>query len=484
MRRLCALVLAVAWGCAKAAPPEAASDAGFAEMPTVSADNSWAPVAPVVAETVSGAPIWLAERPGLPLVSVRVVFPGGAALDGADAPGTAALADEMITRGAAGMTAAEFSEALQQDAIHLDAWTSRTATVVEVDCTRDTLPRALDLMADAILRPTFDPDELERARAQRLQRRREALDEPRWVSAEVAWRAWVGADSPMSHPVQGTLAGIEAITRDLAQSSWATRSHLSGAHWVVVGDVDLDELNPLLEERFGKVESETDPLGMPVPPPPTAGAESARGARLLVDNPGASQTVLRVLLPGWAPDDPERVAGELGVVVLGGTFTSRLNALLREEKGYTYGARATHGTQRGSGVVIASTNVFVDVTGPALTDLVAELERLPEGITEAEAGKAQASKRTDAIETEGSRSGLADSLVNQVIDGLPAGAHIQALTLASRADAAAITRTLDSLSLDAGLVVVTGDLEKVGEAVKAALPGDWVEVTPLGEPVP
>ncbi len=475
------LLLPLLTGCPKAGP---VGNPNFpAAIPTVVPDNSWSPPAPQVVTTVGGAPLWVDTQPGLPLVSIELVVPGGAVLDPSHQPGLSSFADAMVLRGAGDRDAAAFSAALQEKAIQLDVSTGRTGTVFQIGCTRDALPDAMALFADAILRPSFDGDEVERMRTQVVQASRDALDDPRTVASNVSWAQWFGPDSPLAHNPDGTAEGLAAPTAEELRASWTQRAHAERTHWVAVGDISAEEVQSLIETHFGAWSGSGEPAPLLVPPP-TAGVAATPGARVLVDNPGASQTVLSVMLPGWAPGSPERVAGDLGVVVLGGTFTSRLNALLREEKGYTYGARASLVTGPGYGVVVVRTNVFIDVTGPALADLVAELKKLPEGVTEDEAGKGRAARRTDAIETAASRGATANTLVGLVLDGRPHDGIIADLNLASRVDAAAINSTLNRLSMDQSLVVVVGDLARIEGPVKEALPGDWIRVDAQGRPLP
>lgn len=469
-------------GCPKA--PAVPSVPFPATPPTVTPDDSWMPTPPTVHETVAGGSLWHAHRPGLPLVSLRLVLPGGSSLDPADRPGLTALSDAMLLRGAADRDSAAFSAALQTEAITLHVDTRRTATVVSLDCTTDALPTALDLLADALKSPRFDADEVGRAQQQRVQARKDAADDPRTVASEVGWRLWFGPDSPHAHPPDGSIAGLQAADAGALADSWARRAHPASARWIVVGDLESSQLIGMLEARLSDWTG-SDGLAVPLelPPPPGADGPHLAGGRVLVDNPGASQTVLRVMMPAWSPSDPMRVAGDLGVVALGGTFTSRLNSLLREEKGYTYGARAGLAVGPGYGVVVAYTNVFRDDTGPALTDLSAELVRIREGVTDAETGKARASRRTDAIETAASRSGTADLMVSLALSGRPPDGQVADLHLGARADAAAISSAVGRLELDKALVVVVGDLAEVEDAVTTALPGDWQRVDAQGEMV-
>lgn len=474
--------LLLATGCPKAPVPTTPFPGA---PPAVTPDSTWAPQAPEVLSTVAGAQLWHVHRPGLPLVSLRLVLPGGSSMDPTDQPGLTAFSDAMLLRGAGGLDAAAFSAALQRDAIDIGIDTHRTGTVVSVDCTADTLPRALELLDSALTEPRFDPDEVARARSQRVQSRRDALDDPRSVAAAVGWTLWFGPDSPLAHGPAGTVAGLEAVEAEDLSQSWSARERPAGARWIVVGDVEPDRIQSLLDRQFGDWAAERADTPAPeVPPPPGRTAPHAKGGRVMVDNPGASQTVLRVWMPGWTPDDPQRVAADLGVVALGGTFTSRLNSLLREEKGYTYGARASLATGRGFGAVSVYTNVFIDTTGPALTDLTAELRRITEGVSADETAKARASRRTDAIELSAGRASTADHLTGLALDGRGADGLLADLHMSARVEAPDVARVLSRLSLDDALVVVVGDLSTIRAPVEAALDGPWTELDSHGQPLP
>ena len=472
----------LATACPKAEPPAPPAPPFPADPPAVVADNTWAPAAPEVVTTVAGAQLWHVHRPGLPLVSLRLVLPGGSVLDPDDMPGLTAFSDAMLMRGSGDMDAAAFSTALQRDAIDLGVSTSRSSTVVSLDCTTEALPTAMALLDQALSSPRFDAGEVDRARTQRVQSRKDALDDPRSVASSVGWGQWFGTDSPYAHASSGTVSGLEATGSDALAESWSARARPETARWVVVGDVDQATAAGLIAEHFGDWQAVGD-APPDLPPPPGRTTPHAKGGRILVDNPGASQTVLRVWMPGWTPNDPQRVAGDLGTVALGGTFTSRLNALLREEKGYTYGARAGVVTGKGYGAVQVYTNVFIDTTGDALTDLTGELRRITEGVTDSEVGKGRASRRTDAIEIAAGRSATADMLAGLIADGRNADGQLADLHMAARAEADDINRVLATLSLDDSLVVVVGDLEKIRAPVEAALPGAWTELDAHGKPV-
>ena len=274
-------------GCPKA--PAVPSVPFPATPPTVTPDDSWMPTPPTVHETVAGGSLWHAHRPGLPLVSLRLVLPGGSSLDPADRPGLTALSDAMLLRGAADRDSAAFSAALQTEAITLHVDTRRTATVVSLDCTTDALPTALDLLADALKSPRFDADEVGRAQQQRVQARKDAADDPRTVASEVGWRLWFGPDSPHAHPPDGSIAGLQAADAGALADSWARRAHPASARWIVVGDLESSQLIGMLEARLSDWTG-SDGLAVPLELPHAAEHRAVRAERG-VETPGAVHRV-------------------------------------------------------------------------------------------------------------------------------------------------------------------------------------------------
>ena len=117
------------------------------------------------------------------------------------------------------------------------------------------------------------------------------------------------------------------------------------------------------------------------PPGPLATAESAEPGLYLVHKPGAAQSELRVGHLSVSSLDPDWYPLQVANYVLGGNFTSRINLNLREDKGYTYGARSGFEGGVRPGAFVAGAAVATDVTAAALAELLGELERITAGIT-------------------------------------------------------------------------------------------------------
>ena len=459
------MLLALALACAK--QPDVIMDP-LTHPPEVEPAPAFIPVTPEARTLSNGATLWYVHRPGLPLVSIQLVIPGGSVSDPTDAPGTVHLSDGMVMEGAGSRDATAFSAEADRLALDLSVETWGVASVVTMDAHTDRFQDGLSLFADAVLRPHFDPSQLDRVRDAVIADLKERRDDPRSISLLVRDQVYYGADNPLAHPISGSITGIGSATIESLKASWQARFAPGQATFVVVGDVDPDTLIQALETRFGEWAGEGMTVSLTAPERPANGPEL-----IFVDHPDTSQTSLRVMMPAPGLGDERLVAAQLGSIVLGGTFTSRLNQLLREEKTYTYGARAGVSAWRSHGSLAASTAVQVDKTAPALKDLLAEIERYAQGIDAAELVKAQSAKKTRIIEAMGSRSDIASVYAGLAASGRPISGLADALERSQAATITDVQAGIDASSLAQAVVVVVGDLSKFRETVEEAVPGQW-----------
>ncbi|MFZ5477538.1 MAG: M16 family metallopeptidase [Myxococcota bacterium] len=421
MRLLLALLVACA---PKPAPVEPAPVAPappadlLPPMPAVGPEVPFAPPVPETGALSNGASVWVVPQPGLPLVTVQLSVPGGSATDPKGAEGTAALADRMLTQGAGKRDAEAFAAEVERLGIQLDVGTSLTHSTVTMSFMRDKLEPALVLLADMLQAPRFGKADFAREKDLAVSALKDDQDDPAAVAVKVAWATWFGEGHPYGKPEDGTVKGMLAVTLKGAQGYHSSAWNAAGARFTVAGDVGLADTLAALEPRFGKGWKATKPAGVT---PPAAPAHD-RAPIVVVDKPGSAQTAFYLVFPGLAFGDPNLPAARAGTIVLGGTFTSRLNALLREKKGYTYGVRARVVPTVGAGVFAISTRIRTDATADALVDLVGELDAIRKGVTAEEIVKARGAWRSDLVEAMETRGGTAGTFGEWHAHGLPPAA--------------------------------------------------------------
>ncbi len=463
------LLYATLLACPKKNPESAAMpESSLAERPEIPAPLSFTPPTAELLKLESGAELWVIHQPGLPLVAIDLVVHGGKAADGI--AGEARLCDKMMLRGAGERDATAFAEVLDQQAIDLSTATYDTASMISLATHTGRLSTGLELMADAVVHPTLEPEEFDKLLAQTKASLDENLARPPVVASWVASRLYLGEGHPLSNPAIGTKASLEEVGVEACTASLETRFRPDRATFVVAGDLSAEDAKVALDAAFADWTGPAEePLDLP-------SAEPSPGF-YLVDDPGSTQSSLRVVMPGWHAVHPERTSAQLGVIVLGGTFTSRLNRLLREEKGYTYGARANLSYGAGYGQVVASTSVRSDVTGAGLRDLLDQLQLVTEGIDTAELDKAKGARRTTLTSRVETRSSTAGTWAWYMADGQPSSQMAEDLAAIDAATLETVNAALAQLDLSQAVVVVVGDISQIEAQLAEHVPeATWTTV--------
>jgi predicted Zn-dependent peptidase len=439
------------------------------QPPTVSEVPDFSPPTPTEHTLSNGIKVWIVERPGLPLVSLRLMVPGGSASDPSGAWGTASLADEMLSQGAGERDSSDFAREVERLALYLGASTTGNATLVSLDAQTKTVDAGLDLMSDMIFRPRLDASDFKRVQDIRIGQLTEATDDATTVAGWTVDRLYFGEDHPLGHPTEGTLSSIKSVKLSDVESSWKSRFVADNARIVVAGDVTAADILAKLESRFGSWVA----AGSTVAPIAAPELHQGDSRFFFVNKPGTSQTALQVIMPAPTGSDESAEAAELGAIVLGGTFTSRLNRKLREEKGYTYGARASYSGKPSYGTLLARTNVQNEVAAPALVDLIDLLKQYQSGIDAVELGKAQGAWQTRSVSSMESRSSIASNLAILTAYGLPANTFAEELVSAKNATIESVNQAITASQMDNAIIVVVGDMAEVQAPIEAAVPLAW-----------
>lgn len=309
-------------------------------------------------------------KPGLPLVAAQLVVRSGSAENPADVPGLAGFTAQMLEEGTATRSAPQIADEIAQLGAFLDTGTGLDASMVSLLSLRANFAPALDIMADIVLRPAFPNAEVERQRADRIGELIQQRDDPESVAAVAAAGALYGSGHPKGYGQLGTEPAIRAVTRDDLVDFWRRHYVPGNAALVVSGDIARGELKALVESRFAAWARADVPDG-------DAGEPAGTPARLvLVDQPGAVQTALRITSIGVARTTPDFPALQVLNAALGGMFSSRLNDKLRETKGYTYGISSWFRYDRTPGPFVVAGSVRRDATGASVREIFSEVNAM------------------------------------------------------------------------------------------------------------
>lgn len=432
------------------------------------------PPTPAASELANHVPLWVLTASTLPIFTVVLTVPGGSQLDGAGKEGVAALAMEAMRHGAGSRSGAAFAAEVERRGLGIEGSTGPDGSQVILIGPSDQLAAGLDLLADLVMSPRLESEEIQKSRDLLLAGLEQSFAEPSYVAERVANALYWGPNHPYGRPADGTASGLaKATDRDVRRWHKAVW-HAGGATITVAGDVTTASLVPLLNARFGRWRAEKlKPVS--VPEAPVHEAEPL----YLVDVPDSAQTGFYVAFPGLRHGAEAAVPTQVGTIVLGGTFTSRLNALLREKRGYTYGVRAAMNSARSGGTLVVRTRIRTDVTAPALVDLRGELEGIRKGITAEELAKAQGAARQDVVEALESQAGTAALFASYLTLGRPAASVATELTTLAAATVDSVFPAMAAWNADRAVFVLVGDRTLVEPALGAAGFTKLKVVTPL-----
>jgi zinc protease len=325
---------------------------------------------PTSFDLANGLTVIVSERQGLPIVSASVVVKTGSGANPAGQPGLANFTAAMLDEGTSSRSALQIADEVAGLGASLNTSSTMDASQVTAASLRRTFPDVLDMMADIVRRPSLPPEEVERQRASRLASLVQQRENPNAVASTVMAAALYGPNHPYGYTELGTEASNKALSRDDIHRFWSQNFVPNNAALIVSGQITVAELRPLVEKAFGDWQK-----GAPVQSAP--GKPMTTAARLvLVDKPGAPQTQVRVAAIGAARSTPDYEALEVMNEAFGGLFSSRINLNLREQHGYTYGARSQFTYRRAPGPFSISSGVRTEVTGPAVAEILKEVNAI------------------------------------------------------------------------------------------------------------
>ncbi|MEU6996378.1 pitrilysin family protein [Streptomyces sp. NPDC046465] len=452
----------------------------FHPQPQGGTAKPWAFPAPERGTLPNGLTVLRCHRPGQQVVAVEIHLeaPLDAEPEGLD--GVATIMARAFNEGTDKHSAEEFAAELDRCGATLDAHADHPGVRVSLEVPVSRLPKALGLLADALRAPAFADSEIERLVRNRLDELPHEAANPGRRAAKELSRQLFPAASRMSRPRQGTEETVTAIDSAAVRAFYEKHVRPATATLVVVGDLTGTDLDAVLADTVG---AWTGSAGEPRPVPQVTADD--RGRVVIVDRPGAVQTQLLIGRVGADRHDRVWPAQVLGTYCLGGTLTSRLDRVLREEKGYTYGVRAFSQVLRsapdgtGAAMLAISGSVDTPTTGPALDDLWKVLRTLAaEGLTDAERDVAVQNLVGVAPLKYEMAASVAATLADQVEQNLPDDFQAQLYRqLAATGTVEATAAVVNAFPEDRLVTVLVGDAAQIEEPVRALGIGDVSVVT-------
>jgi len=319
----------------------------------------------------NGLEIVVSQRPELPIVNARLMIKTCNLLETAAAAGESSLTAALMDEGTKKRNALKIRDDIDLLGSSLSVSGSRGGASVTISSLKSKLDATMEIMSDVILNPAFPKDEFDRLQKQTLDGILQRKSNPSTIADQIFAQKLYGEDHPFSRPSGGTESSVKNLGIPDLKKNYETFWRPNNAAIVFVGDISLDEATHLAEKYFGKWQRGSIPeMEVPDVAPPKGPVV------YLVDKQGAPQSQIRI--GSTAPNRYTKDYYPLVVsnTLLGGSFASRLNLNLREDKGYTYGAFSMVNFGRELGSWIASAGVQSKFTKESLVEFKKEITGL------------------------------------------------------------------------------------------------------------
>jgi zinc protease len=433
----------------------------------------------VIRELANGLKLMIVERHNLPVADFVLVIPSGATANPADRAGTADLVANMLTEGTTTRSALQIADQTAYLGISLFSSSGWDATTIRLSTPTAQLDSALALFADVALRPSFPANEFARVKQERLTALLQLKDRGPAIASLVYPTLLYGKDNPYGRSAVGTDVSVSAMTATDLSTFYHSHFVPDGATLIAVGDVTPAEVEQKVSALFSRWARENVPkvnVGAGLPAPATT--------IYLIDKPGAAQSSFRIGSVGVARSTPDYFPIEVMNTALGGSFTSRLNQVLREDKGYTYGASSRFDMRKYGGIFIASAEIVSAKSDSALVDFMKQLNAIRDTIPTTELNKTERYLQLElpsGFETTGE---IAMRLSDVALYGLPLDYYnhvVDAIGAVTQSEAQRVAeKYIDPSHLT---ILIVGDRKTIEGPIKALNIGPVVFRDASGNPI-
>lgn len=417
------------------------------------------------ATLANGAELIVSEKHNLPLVSFTITFLGGAnQFEPAGKQGLAGLTASMMSEGTKTRDGEALSNALQLLGTSIGVGVGGESGSIGFQATSAKFAPTLDVLADMLVNSTFPAAGLDRLRAQRLVALTQAKAQPASIAGRVFPRVLYGSAHPYGRFT--TEESYKSITQDDVATFARTYFEPGRALVTVVGDVNAATVKATIDKALaGWTKAGTKPeFTYPAVPAPKA------TTIFLVDKPGAAQSTFAIGNPGPPRSTPDYYALQVMNTLLGGMFQSRLNANIREEKGYSYGVNSSFAFGRGPGAFRAGGDIVSAKSDAALVEFMKELKGITGArpITDEELTTAKDSLIQRLPSAFASVQGINGAITSIWLQGLPEDyyqQYSQKIAAITKADLVRVAKQY--IDLDHLAIVIVGDRASIEGPLKA-----------------
>ncbi len=328
-------------------------------------------------ELANGIKIYGIEQSELPLVQFSITIKGGMLMDDINKVGVANLITDEMMQGTKNKTPIELEEAIDDLGATINMYTTKQSIVIQASCLSTKFEDTYKLVEEILFEPRWDEKEFERVKNETIETIKRRKADPNSVASNVFNKLVYGEDNILAYNTYGTEESVESITLDDLKNFYERTFAPELSFVTVAGDVGKDEAVSVfksLEKKWEKKNIQLPEVKVPeMPDHPSI---------YFIDFPDAKQSAIRIGTLGMKFTDPDYYRANVMNYKLGGSFNGRVNMILREEKGYTYGARTSFSGYLFPGTFVASSSVRSNTTFESAKIFFDEMKKYREGIPE------------------------------------------------------------------------------------------------------
>jgi zinc protease len=341
--------------------------------PSLNIPTSW------TADLDNGMKVYGIEQYEIPTVNFSLTIEGGHLMDDINKNGVANLMTDIMMEGTANKTPLELEEEIEMLGANISMSTSNESIVIRGNTLSRNFDKTMALIEEILLEPRWDEEEFDRIKIRTINEIKRSDANPNTVARRVYNKLLYGENHIFSYPISGTVESVEAITIDDLKAYYEKNFSPSISSFHIVGSINKDNslsgLNNLTERWEAK---EVTIPEYPIP------EDRDKASLYFVDIPNAKQSVINIGYISMPRTDEDFYPAEVMNYKLGGSFSGNVNLILREEKGYTYGARTGFSGSKIPGTFRASSSVRTNTTGESVQIFKEEIKKYKEGISEAD----------------------------------------------------------------------------------------------------
>lgn len=343
-----------------------------------------------------------------PLINIRINFNNGASCE--NIPGLMKFTLKLMTTGTKKRSYTDISNEIETIGASLSANAGWDEAMIGISCLNSFTSEAIDILFDLTFNSVFDNKEIERYRKKHVSSLQQNLTNSSYL-AQMAFNSGIYENHSYARPLKGTIDSVEKITQ--SDIIGAYKKLLSDRNvWMVVsGNFDKENISKNIREKIKQIKlnkSQENQIDSPRYP------EKSR--IILIEKSRPSQTSIRIGKQSINMSHPDYYALQVANTIFGGFFMSRLNELLREEKGYTYGIGSTISTRKNASIFGIASEINLDATRQAIDDILSEMQKMTEEpVNEDELNRAIQyimGSFSRSIETPGQISSLIQTMIS------------------------------------------------------------------------